>query len=493
MSQTITVWNNLPQGLVSGKQEAGSADQPPYRTELTLVRRGIPVVPEYSRTEHAKPRAWGPQTATVVTRPNEEITTNERGEIRIQYSWQRKESHDLERTGGTADFDDQSSTWVRVAQDIAGDQWGARWLPSGGMEVLVDYIEGDIDRPIVIKCLPNFRHPSPYFSDAGSLPANKALSGTKTKEIDGQGFNELLFDDTPHELRTKLSTEHAKSQVNLGYLNHPRTDGKAEARGEGIEVRTDASLAIRGAMGLLITTEVRYKASGKQLDRQALTTAMNVAKELVKIYGDLSTTHHADTTDLDELQKLIDKITTWEKGSNTDKNGSGGGAPIIAVSAPGGMAMSSGEEMALTSGTNLDIVTQQSTQITSGKNLVARVKDRISLFAYKLGIKIIAAAGRVDIQAHSDNIEMTAAKNIFGTALEEVTWKCKKFTIITDGASYEIGGGNGIVSKTSGVHVRHAGQHAMEGPTGVPLVLPSLPRSEATPINKNYKFPFSDE
>ena len=96
VSQKITVWNNLPQGLntLNGKRAAQNAkDQPPYRTELTLVRRGIPIVPQYSHTEHAKPRTWGPQTATVVTRPNEEITTNERGEIRIQYSWQRKESH----------------------------------------------------------------------------------------------------------------------------------------------------------------------------------------------------------------------------------------------------------------------------------------------------------------------------------------------------------------------------------------------------------------
>ena len=188
---------------------------------------------------------------------------------------------------------------------------------------------------------------------------------------------------------------------------------------------------------------------------------------------------------------MIERIENWEKGSNTDKNGTGGNSPIIAMTAPADITMSSGQTTAISTGTNLDIISQQSTQITAGKNLVARVKERISLFTYKMGIKIVAAAGRVEIQAHSDNIEMTAAKNFNATALEEITFKAKKVTIITDGASYEIGGGQ-IVTKTVGVHTQHAAQHTLTGPAGVPLVLPSLPRSDADPI-KNYKFPFSDE
>ena len=481
LAQEVEANNNLGSHELAAGSGNSATDNPPFRTKLTLVRRGIPIVPEFSHTEHAKPRSRGPQTAMVVG-IGSEVHTNERGEIRVQYPWQRKQDH-LE---GGADFDDKSSFWVRVAHDIAGSRWGSQWIPRIGQEVLIDFIEGDIDRPVCVKVLHNARHENPHFSGTGSLPANKALSGTKTKEFDGQGYNELLFDDTTGEQRTKFSSEHAKSQLNLGYLIHPRTEGRGEPRGEGIEIRTDASLALRSAMGTLITTEARYKASGKQLDRQALTAAMNAAKELVKIYGDLSNTHQADNTDLEELKKLIDKIAAWEKGSNTDKNNNGGGQPIVAVSAPGGMAISSGEEMAITSGTNLDIVTQQSTQITAGKNLLARVKDRISLFTYKLGIKIIAASGKVEIQAHSDNIELTAAKNIFGTALEEITWKCKKFTIITDGASYEIGAG-GIISKTSGAHVRHAGKHTMTGPAGVGVAFPALP-SSGEPENWSRRF-----
>ena len=109
--------------------------------------------------------------------------------------------------------------------------------------------------------------------------------------------------------------------------------------------------------------------------------------------------------------------------------------PVIAISAPAGLAMSSGAEATLTTATNLDLISQQSTQITAGKNLYARVKDRISLFAHQMGIKLIAASGKIDIQAHSDNIEMTTAKDLLMTALESCTLKTKKFTIITEGAT----------------------------------------------------------
>ncbi|VEB42745.1 Uncharacterized protein conserved in bacteria [Chromobacterium violaceum] len=93
--------------------------------------------------------------------------------------------------------------------------------------MLVDFIEGDIDRPVVTGVLYNGSHPTPDFSGAGSLPANKTLSGIKSKEHQGGGYNELLFDDTPGEVRAKLSSEPGKTQLNQGYLAHPRSNGKA--------------------------------------------------------------------------------------------------------------------------------------------------------------------------------------------------------------------------------------------------------------------------
>ncbi|MEW4323460.1 type VI secretion system Vgr family protein, partial [Chromobacterium vaccinii] len=73
-----------------------------------------------------------------------------------------------------------------------------------------------------------------------------------SKEHQGGGYNELLFDDTPGEVRAKLSSEPGKTQLNQGYLAHPRSNGKAQPRGDGFELRTDNHGAIRAAHGLLL-------------------------------------------------------------------------------------------------------------------------------------------------------------------------------------------------------------------------------------------------
>lgn len=104
----------------------------------------------------------------------------------------------------------------------------AAFIPRIGQEVLVDFIEGDIDRPLVTGVLYNGSHRTPDFSGAGKLPANKKLSGIKSKEHHGGRYNELVFDDTPNEVRAKLSSEPGKTQLNQGCLVHPRADGKAD-------------------------------------------------------------------------------------------------------------------------------------------------------------------------------------------------------------------------------------------------------------------------
>ncbi|MBY0446135.1 MAG: type VI secretion system Vgr family protein, partial [Burkholderiales bacterium] len=168
-----------------------------------------------------------------------------------------------------------------MAYPSAGAGFGHQFIPRIGQEVTVSFIEGDIDRPIITGVVYNGSHSVPAFSGAGALPANKTLSGIKTKEHEGGQYGELLFDDTKGEVRTKLSSEHGKTQLNLGYLIHPRTDGKGEARGEGFELRSDMQGAIR-ASGLLISTESKSGASGKQLDHTPAQSQLESALALAQ-------------------------------------------------------------------------------------------------------------------------------------------------------------------------------------------------------------------
>ncbi len=129
-----------------------------------------------------KPVIQGPQTATVVGPAGEEIFTDEHGRIKVQFRWDRY---------GKAD--NNSSCWIRVAQSWAGNGYGAIALPRIGHEVVLDFMEGDPDRPIVTGSVYNGENKPPW-----ALPANKTMWGLKSRSSKGGGasnFNELRFED----------------------------------------------------------------------------------------------------------------------------------------------------------------------------------------------------------------------------------------------------------------------------------------------------------
>jgi type VI secretion system secreted protein VgrG len=461
-SFTLDARNNLLQSDASSA--AIAEDNAPYSNTFEALRRGIPLTPEH----RAKPTAPGIQTATVVGPPGEEIHTDEHGRVKLQFHWQRPQDH----PAGTASFDDKSSTWVRVIHSSAGANWGEQFIPRIGQEVLVDFIEGDIDRPIITGVLHNGRQQPPAFSDAGSLPANKTLSGIKSKEYKGSRYNELLFDDSTGEIRTKLSSEQGKTQLNLGYLIHPRTAGKGEPRGEGAELRTDQAAAIRAARGILLSTDARTHASGKQLDRQELVGLMQAVENLHQQLSELSSTHQAENTDSAKLTLLKQHVENWDKGSNTT-----GGKPIIAATSPAGIVLGSQDNIALAAQSHIDIVSQQSTQISTGGKFLLRAAEQISLFVHKLGMKLIAVNGKIEIQAQNDQIEMTAAKKLILTSLEEIIIQAPKITHTAQDAKIEMGAGT-ITTQCTGVHTQKAGSHPVTGPGGGSPNLPVMPTSE---------------
>src|SRR6185369_11764215 len=98
-----------------------------------------------------KPTVGGPQTAIVVGKSGEEIWTDEYGRVKVKFHWDRE-----------SEGDENSSCWVRVAQVWAGDKWGGIHIPRIGQEVIVDFLEGDPDRPIITGRVYNGDNPTPY-------------------------------------------------------------------------------------------------------------------------------------------------------------------------------------------------------------------------------------------------------------------------------------------------------------------------------------------
>ena len=329
----------------------------------------------------------------------------------------------------------------------------------------VSFIEGDIDRPIVTGVTYNGSHSVPAFSGAGALPANKTLSGIKTKEHEGGQYGELLFDDSKGEVRTKLSSEHGKTQLNLGYLIHPRTDGKGEPRGEGFELRSDKQGAIR-ASSLLISTEAKGGASGKQLDHSPAQSQLESALALAQSLGETATNQLADSIETGDEGKTVEADNSagstastghlyhhvhasksLEAGSNTDKDGKSkskdqsGQQKIILLHGEDGVAITSPQSQTLSAGTNLDMVAQRDTNQTSGRRWIHNVGQHISLFVAgvkdKVALKIIAAKGKIQLQAKSYDIEIKADKNVKITACKEsITVVAKNEILMTAGGGY---------------------------------------------------------
>ncbi|HHM6165472.1 TPA: type VI secretion system tip protein TssI/VgrG, partial [Pseudomonas aeruginosa] len=130
--------------------------------------------------EHPKPRVLGSQTAVVTGPPGEEIHCDRYGRVRVQFHWDRE-----------GQGDDKSSCWLRVASGWAGNGYGGLVIPRVGMEVLVDFLEGDPDQPLVSGCVYHAAHPVPY-----ELPANQTRSVFKSlSSPGGGGYNELRIED----------------------------------------------------------------------------------------------------------------------------------------------------------------------------------------------------------------------------------------------------------------------------------------------------------
>ena len=154
----------------------GSSD---YQNQFSCIPSNVVFRPGL---RHFKPAVHGPQTAVVVGPKGEEIYTDKYGRVKVQFHWDRQ-----------GKSDEKSSCWVRVAQTMVGKKWGAIFIPRIGQEVVVSFIDGDLDRPLITGCVYNAEFMPPY-----DLPANKTQSGIKTRSSkDGATatFNELRFED----------------------------------------------------------------------------------------------------------------------------------------------------------------------------------------------------------------------------------------------------------------------------------------------------------
>lgn len=463
-SQQVVTQNNLPvdfrsrverlfsrSGWISSSDRAQEKTASRYKTQFECVRRGIRILPEYDpRRDLPDPRL---QSAIVVGPPNEEVWCDEYGRVKIRLTGTRPADHEHAAGAGSSDTD-ADSAWVRVASSWAGNgpgsghQFGTRFLPGVGTEVLIDFLGGDPDKPIIVGQLYNRAAPPPDFSREDGLPGNKYQSGIRSREIHGQRGNQLRLDDTPGQISAQLASDHGSSQLNLGYLTEPRHAGKGAPRGDGAELRTDDHLALRAAKGMLISAWRHLGSAtrtGTQLAREDYLRLLRDCGELFKTLGEYAAGHQALPSSSQEQDALRTRFDGWEAGSNTDPTTQPPAEPVIAITAPAGMGFASSKAVVTYAGSNIDTVAQQHLQMTAGQRFTLNAGKGISLFSHHDGLSAIAHHGKLLLQSQHDDTIVNAACNLTLTSSEgKLRAMAKVIELVADDGSYIKIGAGGI-------------------------------------------------
>ncbi|WP_246014660.1 type VI secretion system Vgr family protein [Geomonas oryzae] len=232
--------------------EAYGTDAPSsYRNSFTCIPYRTPYRPPRLTP---KPILQGAQTATVVGPPGEEIHTDQYGRVKVQFHWDREGKRD-----------DKSSCWIRVSQPWAGNGWGAFYLPRVGQEVVVDFLEGDPDRPIIIGQLHNGQNLPPY-----QLPLEKTKSCIKSCSTpEAQGHNELRFEDKKgeeqlyiHAQREQANRVEEDSLEWVGQDRHlvvNRDRLEKVSRDQHLEVLGDRNEKIGGTLSLSLGADLQIR------------------------------------------------------------------------------------------------------------------------------------------------------------------------------------------------------------------------------------------
>ncbi|WP_293000573.1 type VI secretion system Vgr family protein [Nevskia sp.] len=307
-----------------------------YAGRFHLLRAAIPWRPNQAG-QRLQGTAPGPQSAIVVaadgcTGGSEEIHRDRLGRIRVRFHWQTEPGNDSAHAS-------HSTCWLRIASRAAGAGRGASFVPRLGQEVLVGFLDGDIDQPIVLGALYNGRGEGGIAPSPGGTSASSAVSedvfeqaadgrasaqgnvrggaspawhgqsaapsghhnpmsftGYKTREFGGGGgYNHLSFDDTDSALRIQLKTTQAGTELNLGHLIHQADNYRGSTRGHGFELRTDAGGTVRSSRGILLESR-RGVAPTEQPealgDFTAGTTLLKQVQKLSDGYDDMTRRHH---------------------------------------------------------------------------------------------------------------------------------------------------------------------------------------------------------
>ncbi|EZP37325.1 Rhs element Vgr protein [Janthinobacterium lividum] len=417
LEETVAQWGDGFPDVAAAITQAQASGYANCIEMITASTPWRPLQDGNDARQHATPTALGSQSAIVVGADGQdaasgadEIYCDRLGRVRIRFHWQQETA---------------ATCWVRVAQRAAGGGMGSQFLPRIGQEVLVQFLENDIDRPVIIGALYNGQgeggtKPTPggiggepgdagvfqpahdhavagqgnvaggnsplWHGAAGASAAHRNASaqwGIRSKEFGkaggAAGYNQLLFDDTDSQGRVQLKSSHAASELTLGHLIHGADNYRGSLRGAGAELRTDAYGAVRSKAGLLVSSYVlRHEAAQREPagDNAGGMALLKQAVLLGDTFSQAAQTHQTvayashvgasapNASELDEQAAPLKAMQASVAGMHEQLPHTKDS--LIAIAAKADLGLIAGQDLQLANGESVILMSGQDTQWSSG-------------------------------------------------------------------------------------------------------------------------------
>lgn len=483
-----------------------------------------------------RPTIHGAQTAIVVGL-GAPVHTDRDHRIQVQFHWQRGQSGSGREAhpggGSNAPASGSSGTWVRVAEGVAGANWGMNFVPRVGQEVQVIFLGGDIDRPVVTGSLYNGRgQPDDQGNEVaaggagstGSAPAwfpgtpggppghdhPAALSGHKSQELSASasgtgGHNQLVLDDSPGRGRIELASTAAQARLQLGHLRQQQDNELLAPRGHGIDLASSAHGALRAGSGLLLSTHARG-GQAAQMDAAEPQQQLQAGRELLRTLADSAVQHQAtlaaqpaELPSETGLKATDDSLAATQAlggtAGGTDGGDIGGGfgtvpawgRPELLLASPACIAAHTPTDFIASAGSTASLTAGQDIQhIAQGHHALA-AKDGLVLYTHgtakdpakrnqEAGLKLHAASGNVNLQAQTGAVNFAADQAIDVASTQGMVRVTAPTHVLlaAAGAAVEIKGDNVTLKAPGNVFFR-ASMKEWAGPASVGAATLTLP------------------
>ena len=307
-----------------------------------------------------KPFVQGPQTAVVVGPAGDEIYTDKFGRVKVQFHWDRYGKKDQ-----------NSSCWIRVSSPWAGKGWGGVSTPRIGQEVIVDFLEGDPDQPIITGRVYNAENPPPF-----GFPAGAVLSGVKSNTHKGSGNNELSMDDTAGKERVFIHGQYNMDTV----IEHDQTSTIHNCRTDRVDIDDSESIGKNQKWDVGINRDAKI-GSNETLTVGANRTKKVGANETVSIGANRSATVSGSETATVALQRTHSVGVNETISVGAAQQITVGGLQAVTIGAVQTINVGASQSTSVGAGQTNSIGAAQSTSVGAARSITVGAAQTTSIAA----------------------------------------------------------------------------------------------------------------